>query len=129
MNNGKDGTGQRKFSKFYVCFDALRRSFLSSCRPVIGVDGCRLKGPYGGVLLTAVPIDPNNDYYPLAYDVVAGETRKAWSWFLELLKGDVHIMRDDTYTFISDKQKGLIPAFECVFFGQTIDYVEGTCIT
>ncbi|KAL0427725.1 UNVERIFIED_CONTAM: hypothetical protein Slati_2947300 [Sesamum latifolium] len=98
-------------------FDALRRGFLSGCRPVIGVDGCHLKGPYGGVLLTAVPIDPNNNLYPLAYVVVAGETRESWQWFLELLKGDLHIVRDDTYTFISDKQKGLIPAFECVFPG------------
>ncbi|KAL0374350.1 UNVERIFIED_CONTAM: hypothetical protein Sradi_3350700 [Sesamum radiatum] len=117
MNDGGNGTGQRKFSKFYVCFDALRRGFLSGCRPLIGVDGCHLKGPYGGVLLTAVAIDPNNNLYPLAYAVVAGETRESWQWFLELLKGDLHIVRDDTYTFISDKQKGLIPAFECVFPG------------
>ncbi|KAL0374349.1 UNVERIFIED_CONTAM: hypothetical protein Sradi_3350600 [Sesamum radiatum] len=112
MNDGGNGTGQRKFSKFYVCFDALRRGFLSGCRPLIGVDGCHLKGPYGGVLLTAVAIDPNNNLYPLAYAVVAGETRESWQWFLELLKGDLHIVRDDTYTFISDKQKGLIPAFD-----------------
>ncbi|KAL0430654.1 UNVERIFIED_CONTAM: hypothetical protein Sradi_0691400 [Sesamum radiatum] len=59
---------------------------MSGCRPVIGVDGCHLKGPYGGVLLTAVSIDPNN-LYPLAYAVVAGETRESWQWFLELLKG------------------------------------------
>ncbi|KAL0455185.1 UNVERIFIED_CONTAM: hypothetical protein Slati_0857700 [Sesamum latifolium] len=117
MNDGGDGTGHRKFSKFYICFDALRRGFLSGCRPVIGVDGCHLKGPYGGVFLTAVSIDPNNNLYPLAYAVVAGETRESWQWFLELLKGNLHIVRDDTYTFISNKQKGLIPAFECVFPG------------
>ncbi|KAL0430742.1 UNVERIFIED_CONTAM: hypothetical protein Sradi_0700200 [Sesamum radiatum] len=72
-------------------------------------------GFYGGVLLTAISIDPNNNLYPLAYAVVAGETRESWQWFLELLKGNLHILRDDIYTFISDKQKGLIPAFECVF--------------
>ncbi|XP_011072625.1 uncharacterized protein LOC105157827 [Sesamum indicum] len=86
------------------------------CRPVIGVDGCHLKGLYGGVLLTAISIDPNNNLY-LAYAVVSGETREAWQWFFELLKDNLHIVRDDTYTFISDKQKGLIPAFECVFPG------------
>ncbi|KAL0404539.1 UNVERIFIED_CONTAM: hypothetical protein Sradi_2094700 [Sesamum radiatum] len=57
---------------------------------------------------------PNNN---LSYAVVAGETRESWQWFLELLKGDLHIVRNDSYTFISDKQKGLIPAFECVFPG------------
>ncbi|KAL2243380.1 UNVERIFIED_CONTAM: hypothetical protein Sindi_0456000 [Sesamum indicum] len=114
MTYGDDG--QRKFSKFYVCFDALRQGFLSGCRPVIGVDGCHLKGPYGGVLLTAISIDPNNNLY-LAYAVVSGETREAWQWFFELLKDDSHIIRDDIYTFISDKQKGLFPAFEYVFPG------------
>ncbi|KAL0423308.1 UNVERIFIED_CONTAM: hypothetical protein Sradi_0865600 [Sesamum radiatum] len=117
MTDGDDGTEQRKFSKFYVCFDALRQGFLSGCKPVIGVDGCHLKGPYGGVLLTAVSIDPNNNLYPLAYAVVSGETREAWQWFLELLKDDLHVVRDAVYTFISDKQKGLIPAFEYVFPG------------
>ncbi|KAL0307892.1 UNVERIFIED_CONTAM: hypothetical protein Sangu_3004900 [Sesamum angustifolium] len=75
------------------------------------------KGSYGGVLLTAVSIYPNNNLYPLAYAVVSGETREAWQWFLELLKGDLHVVRDDVYTFISDKQKQLIPAFEYVFPG------------
>ncbi|KAK4407317.1 Eukaryotic translation initiation factor 3 subunit I [Sesamum angolense] len=117
MTDGDDGTEQRKFSKFFVCFDALRQGFLSGCRPVIGVDGCHLKGPYGGVLLTAVSIDLNNNLYPLAYAVVSGETREAWQWFLELLKDDLHVVRDDVYTFISDKQKGLILAFEYVFPG------------
>ncbi|KAL2250241.1 UNVERIFIED_CONTAM: hypothetical protein Sindi_2497800, partial [Sesamum indicum] len=61
MTNGDDGIGKRKFSKFYVCFDALRQVFLSDYRPMIRVDECHLKGPYEGVLLTAVSIDPNNN--------------------------------------------------------------------
>ncbi|KAK4405010.1 hypothetical protein Sango_0869600 [Sesamum angolense] len=92
MTEGDDGTDRRKFEKLY--------------------------GP-GGILLTAVSIDPNNNLYPLAYAVVSGETRESWEWFLELLKGDLNVVRDDTYTFISDKQKGLIPAFESVFPGAT----------
>ncbi|KAL0290398.1 UNVERIFIED_CONTAM: hypothetical protein Scaly_2671700 [Sesamum calycinum] len=71
MNDGEDGTGQRKFLKFYVCFDALRRGFLFGCSHVIGVDSCHLKGLCGGVFLTAVSIDPNNNLYPLAYAMVA----------------------------------------------------------
>ena len=38
--------------------------------PFIGVDGCFLKGPYKGVLLTAIALDANNSYFPLAYGVV-----------------------------------------------------------
>ncbi|KAK4404480.1 hypothetical protein Sango_0816600 [Sesamum angolense] len=93
--------------------------YMGPKRPVIGVDGCPLKGPHSGILLTAVSIDPNNILYPLAYAVVSGETRESWEWFLELLEGDLNVVRDDTYTFISDKQKGLIPAFESVFPGAT----------
>ncbi|KAL0355810.1 UNVERIFIED_CONTAM: hypothetical protein Sradi_4027900 [Sesamum radiatum] len=63
--------------------------------------------------------DPNNNLYPLAYAVMSGETRESWEWYLELLKGDLNVVRDDTYTFISDKQKGLVPAFESVFLGAT----------
>ncbi|KAK4411560.1 hypothetical protein Sango_0229000 [Sesamum angolense] len=81
MTEGDDGTDRRKFEKLYVCFDALRQGFLHGCRPVIGVDGCHLKGPHGGILLTAVSIDPNNNLYPLAYAVVSGETRESWSGF------------------------------------------------
>ncbi|KAL0423428.1 UNVERIFIED_CONTAM: hypothetical protein Sradi_0877600 [Sesamum radiatum] len=93
MTEGDDGTDRRKFEKLY--------------------------GPHGGILLTVVLIDLNNNLYPLAYAVVSGETRNSWPWFLELLKGDLNVVRDHTYTFISDKQKSLIPAFESVFPGAT----------
>ncbi|XP_019151061.1 PREDICTED: uncharacterized protein LOC109147858 [Ipomoea nil] len=52
--------------------------------------------------------------FPLAYAIVEGEKKESWTWFLELLKTDLEINRgvEDEYCFISDKQKGLIPAFE-----------------
>ncbi|KAL0415770.1 UNVERIFIED_CONTAM: hypothetical protein Slati_3408900 [Sesamum latifolium] len=62
-------------------------------------------------------MDPNNNLFPIAYAVVSGETRASWEWFLELLKSDLEIVRDDVYTFISDKQKGLVPAFDSLFPG------------
>ncbi|KAL2251285.1 UNVERIFIED_CONTAM: hypothetical protein Sindi_2250800 [Sesamum indicum] len=112
-----DATGKKKFKRFYVCFAAVKNGFLSGCRPFIGVDGCHLKGPHGGVLLTAVGVDPNNNQFPLAYAVVLSENKENWEWFLTLLKEDLNIIRDDAYTFISDKQKGLLPAFEKVLPG------------
>ncbi|KAG8380300.1 hypothetical protein BUALT_Bualt06G0001300 [Buddleja alternifolia] len=87
-----DSSGELRFSYFYVCFKALKDGFLGGCRPIIGVDGCHLKGPHGGILLTAVGVDPNNNMFPIAYTVYE-------------------------YTFISDKQKGLIKAFQDVFPG------------
>ncbi|KAL0434697.1 UNVERIFIED_CONTAM: hypothetical protein Sradi_0177600 [Sesamum radiatum] len=42
------------------------------------------------------------------------ENKDIWEWFLALLKEDLNIIWDDAYTFISDKQKGLLLAFEKV---------------
>ncbi|GLU16182.1 hypothetical protein SLE2022_326270 [Rubroshorea leprosula] len=54
------------FIRFYVCFAALRKGFLTGCRPIIGFDGAFLKGPTKGQLLSAVATDPNNQMYPVA---------------------------------------------------------------
>ncbi|KAL0374433.1 UNVERIFIED_CONTAM: hypothetical protein Sradi_3359000 [Sesamum radiatum] len=58
-----DESGENRFEKFYVCFSAMKDGFLGGCRPIIGVDGCHLKGPHGGILLTAVGVDPNNNLF------------------------------------------------------------------
>jgi len=34
------------FERMYVCFNASKRAFVGSCRPLIGLDGCFLKGRY-----------------------------------------------------------------------------------
>ncbi|KAG8379809.1 hypothetical protein BUALT_Bualt07G0127900 [Buddleja alternifolia] len=78
MEDGEDEDGRKKFVKLYICFDALKQGFMAGCRPIVGVDGCHLKGPHVGILLTAVAIDPNNCLYPLAYAVVSSETRQNW---------------------------------------------------
>lgn len=33
--------------------------------PLLGLDGCHLKGPYGGQLLAAVGTDANDGMYPV----------------------------------------------------------------
>ncbi|KAL2235253.1 UNVERIFIED_CONTAM: hypothetical protein Sindi_1257500 [Sesamum indicum] len=110
-----DENGQNRFEKFYVCFSTLKQGILGGCRPVICVDGCHLKGPHKGILLTAVGVDPNNNLYPIAYAVVQRESTDTWEWFLTVLKQDVCIQRDSEYTFMSNKQKGLVQAFQSVF--------------
>ncbi|KAK9035543.1 hypothetical protein V6N11_077581 [Hibiscus sabdariffa] len=37
-----------KFRRIYVCFSALREGFKMYCRPVVGLDGCFLKGSFKG---------------------------------------------------------------------------------
>ncbi|XP_051149254.1 uncharacterized protein LOC127263974 [Andrographis paniculata] len=105
------------FDRIYVCYGALKKGFSVGCRAIIGVDGCHLKGIYAGVLLTAVGIDPNNNLFPIAFAVVSRENGETWRWFLTLLKKDLRIGGDKQVTFMSDKQKGLIQAFDVVFPG------------
>ncbi|KAL3509677.1 hypothetical protein ACH5RR_029078 [Cinchona calisaya] len=100
-------SGKERFQRMYICFEALKRGFREGCRPVIGVDGCHLRGPYPGILLTAVGIDPNDFIYPIAYAVVEIENKNSWRWFIEHLKYDLEIYDQQSWTFISDRQKGL----------------------
>ena len=73
----------------YVCLGACKEGFKSRCRLLIGLDGCHLKGVYGGQLLCAVGIDPNDETWVIAYAVVEMENKSSWIWFLELLAVDV----------------------------------------
>ncbi|XP_017434428.1 uncharacterized protein LOC108341245 [Vigna angularis] len=99
------------FHRIYVCLKACKDSFIS-CRPIIGLDGCFLKGKYGGELLTAVGRDGNEQILPIAY-VVEVENKDLWTWFLELLIADLGGEAVcGTCTFISDQQKGLLPAIQ-----------------
>ncbi|CAL2240111.1 unnamed protein product [Prunus armeniaca] len=104
--------GQAIFLRMYVCFAGCRQGFLDGCRPVIGVDGCHVKGPYPGQILTVVGVDSNNGSFPIAYTIVEIESKQSWIWFLRLLIEDLKITNGLSYAFISDKQKGLIPTNE-----------------
>ncbi|CAL5423875.1 unnamed protein product [Camellia sinensis] len=59
-----------------------------------------------------VGIDANNQMLPVAYAVVEGETKSSWLWFIQLLIEDIGIENQHGWTFITFKQKGLIPALE-----------------
>ncbi|XP_070014769.1 uncharacterized protein [Nicotiana sylvestris] len=101
-----------RFKRIYICFGGCKEGFKSGCRRIVGVDGCWLKGPmYGTQLSTTIGIDPNNNIFPIAYAVVEKERMESWAWFLNYLKRDLEIDDDYTWTFMSDKQKGLIEAF------------------
>ncbi|GAU29374.1 hypothetical protein TSUD_31810 [Trifolium subterraneum] len=76
------------FKRIYMCLEGCKQSFFR-CRPFIGLDGCFLKGYYGGMILAVVGRDPNDQMLPIALAVVESETRDSWSWFLELLINDL----------------------------------------
>ncbi|KAF2300758.1 hypothetical protein GH714_015588 [Hevea brasiliensis] len=74
-----------------------------------------LKGTHGGKLLSVVAIEPNDCIFPLAYVVVRIECGESWKWFLDMLKNDLQMHNSFSWTFISDKQKGLIGAVSELF--------------
>jgi len=83
-----ENEGNPIFKRLYNCLKAAKDSFIS-CRPIIKVDGCFLKGKYEGELLTVVGRDGNDQMLPLAYAVVDVENKESWTWFLELLIEDL----------------------------------------
>ncbi|XP_072076693.1 uncharacterized protein [Arachis hypogaea] len=108
----KSGVDLRpKFQRLYVCLDACKKSFMV-CRPIICLDGCFIKTPYGGQVLTAIGWDPNDQILPIAYAVVEAETKNTWTWFLTNLCDDFGSDKLRRCTFMSDQQKGLVPTFD-----------------
>ncbi|KAH9618123.1 hypothetical protein KSS87_003218, partial [Heliosperma pusillum] len=98
------------FQKVYICFSALKLGLLAGCRPFISIDGCFLKGPFGGQLLVAVGRDGNNQMFPIVCAVVEVESTESWSWFMSLLAYDLGTTDGSGYTIMSDQQKGLLRA-------------------
>nr|GFA16116.1 multidrug resistance-associated protein 5 [Tanacetum cinerariifolium] len=58
------------FDRFYVCFAGLADGWKAGCRKIIALDGCFLKSPNQGEILTAIGRDGNNHIYPVACSVV-----------------------------------------------------------
>ncbi|KAK2656967.1 hypothetical protein Ddye_010019 [Dipteronia dyeriana] len=77
---------------------------------VLGLDGCHLKGPCGGVLLSAVALDANIGIFPLAICICEKETKWSWKWFLNSLKIFLQFPENKHLCFMSDRQKGLVKA-------------------
>ncbi|KAK8631685.1 hypothetical protein V6N13_028467 [Hibiscus sabdariffa] len=105
----------RVFERIYICLQACKDGFKAGCRPIISIDGCFLKGHFQGYLLAAVGIDANDCIYPLAYVVVESENTSSWCWFLQNLEEDLELTNSHHYTFMSDKQKGLMDGISELF--------------
>ncbi|KAL0220158.1 hypothetical protein RCL1_000013 [Eukaryota sp. TZLM3-RCL] len=108
-NPGTVGIVDVDCSFFKHCFVALGASIngFNFTKKVIALDGTHLKTSFKGVLLIAVSVDAGGHIFPLCYGVYASESKYAWTQFLQHLKEHFKI---DSHVFISDRQKGLIPA-------------------
>ncbi|XP_065633827.1 uncharacterized protein LOC112010702 [Quercus suber] len=87
---------QPKFKRMYVRYNAQKVGFLEGCRPFVGLDGCHLKGKFGGQILSAIGRDGNDNIFPVTLE-------------------DIGRPDELNLVFISDRQKGLIPAMEMLF--------------
>ncbi|CAL5421078.1 unnamed protein product [Camellia sinensis] len=103
------------FKRIFLSFAAIQHGFKEGCRPFIAVDGCHLKGPFGGILLAAVGLDGNNGLYPIAIGVVESECKDSWAFFLYHLNTIFgNGPQNMPLTIMSDGQKGIEPAMRQV---------------
>ena len=109
--------GKRVFERVYICLKACVDGFNKGCRPLLGFDGCFLKGYTKGMLLAAIGIDSNNSLFPVAYAVVEKENTQTWTWFMLLLKEDLGVQNTHGFTMVTDRQKGLEKALSEIFPG------------
>ncbi|XP_072066824.1 uncharacterized protein [Arachis hypogaea] len=65
------------FDKLYISLDACKRGFKAGCHLLIGLDGCHLKGYFGGHLLSVMAQDANNHFFVIAYVVVDSEYKQS----------------------------------------------------
>ncbi|CAL5206220.1 unnamed protein product [Lathyrus oleraceus] len=70
-----DSNDDHVFEVIYVCLKACKIGFAKTCKPLIGLDACFLKGDYDGQLMAVVRRDDNNKKIPIAYAVVEAETK------------------------------------------------------
>ncbi|KAL5813605.1 hypothetical protein ACOSQ3_024375 [Xanthoceras sorbifolium] len=60
ININPDPKIHAHFQRLFLSFHAQKLGYLEGCRPFIRLDGCHLKGPFGGILLCALALDANN---------------------------------------------------------------------
>ncbi|TXG69519.1 hypothetical protein EZV62_004454 [Acer yangbiense] len=109
------GGANPRFHKLYICLGVLKKGWKEGCKPILGLDGCFVKGYHMGQLLTVIGVDPNNHMYQVVYALVESECRETWLWFLELLSVDLELNNSHGIVWITDKQKGLMDAIMEVF--------------
>ncbi|KAH9686718.1 SWIM-type domain-containing protein [Citrus sinensis] len=101
-------------------FVALKNGFINGCRWFIGLDGCHLKGYFGGVLLSAVTLDANNGIFPIAVCICESECADSWKWFLAILSEWLNIEDQSRVTFMTDRQKGILLGLEAYWHGAAV---------
>ncbi|KAF6167044.1 hypothetical protein GIB67_041299 [Kingdonia uniflora] len=69
-----------------VAFKASLNGFVKGYRPILGLDGCFLKGKYGGVCLSVLSLDANNGLFPIGVYMCRTECKESWLDFLSKIE-------------------------------------------
>ena len=101
----EDENAQPKFKRIYITYNAQKVGFLGGCRPIIGLDGCHLKGRFGGQILAATARDANDNIFPVAFAVVEQENKDSWIWLLHQFSDDIGNPEQLNLVYITDRQK------------------------
>ena len=64
-----------QFHRIYICLDACNQGFKAGYKPFICLDGCFLKGYYGGYLVATMGQEANNVFFVIAYTVISAEDK------------------------------------------------------
>ncbi|KAF6176345.1 hypothetical protein GIB67_011134 [Kingdonia uniflora] len=97
-----------------VAFKASLNGFVKGCRPILGLDGCFLKGKYGGVCLFVLSLDGNNGLFPIRVYMCRTECKESCLDFLTKIEPYLSA-HPGKLTFISDRQKRLIDSVAEIF--------------
>jgi hypothetical protein len=93
---------------------------------VLSIDACHLRSKYKGTLYTATALSASNEIYPIAFSINKdNENTARWIYFMEHLKTNLQILTEPNlkercamfafFSFISDRDKGLIAAMKTTF--------------
>lgn len=97
-----------RFQRFYCCLEPLKKGWKRFCRPIVFLDASFLRGMYKGQVITAMGMDPNNGWWPIAWVVAETESYAQWKWFLDHLDDDLELSANSPrFVFMSDQQKVL----------------------
>ncbi|KAG7341375.1 MULE transposase domain containing protein [Nitzschia inconspicua] len=119
-----ESDADQRLQRLGIC-PVFMKHTLGHVRPVLSLDGADLKTQWKGTLYIASVQTACIDIYPVSFAIMKdGEDTEGWKWFLELLVQAVPLLKmqhPDSrckfcyFTFISDRQKGLIQALQQVF--------------
>ena len=115
----------KAITSLFIC-PAIMNNKLRFVRPVISLDAAHLSSENKGTLYLATIKSGNDEILPIAIGMtIENENYKGWKYFLNHLKTSCGVLTINhrfarchpfkLFTFISDRDKGLLPAIQELF--------------